>query len=220
VSLEANNGVGVEKEAGVEPLFFRSIEDFAAVLEPVFAEQEAATLETGAAFDFEASLRAAHEQGRREAMSAAAAEMEQQVARERAMVSRFVAQFEEEKQRYFSEVEGEVVRLSLAIAERVLHREASMDPMLLAGAARVALENVADNSETVLRVPESEAAQWNNTLLPASKGMTIEPDAELERGEAVLKTRSGTVHLGLKAQLQEIERGFFELLNRRPAMAM
>ena len=50
--------------------------------------------------------------------------------------------------------------------------------------------------------------------------MTIEADDEMPRGEAVLKTRSGTVQLGLRAQLQEIERGFFELLGRRPAMAM
>jgi flagellar assembly protein FliH len=202
-----------------EPLFFRNIEEFVELAAPVLDQAaEVATAGNPEAFDFEASLRAAHEQGRREAMAAAEEDLMHRLMLERETVSRFVQQFEQEKQRYFSEVEGEVVKLSLAIAERVLHREAEMDPMLLAGAARVALDQVADSSEAVLRVSPEEAERWNRTF--SSKNMTIEADEEMPRGEAVLKTRSGTVELGLRAQLQEIERGFFELLGRRPAIAM
>ena len=215
MSLAANEPT-VKKIVNAEPLFFRSIEEFVQVSAPVLDQAVAAG--PTEVFDFEASLRAAHEQGRREAMAAAEHDMAQRLLQERASVGRFVQQFEQEKQRYFSEVEGEVVKLSLAIAERVLHREAEMDPMLLAGAARVALDQVADSSEAVLRVSTGEADRWNQTF--GSKNMTIEADDEMPRGEAVLKTRSGTVQLGLRAQLQEIERGFFELLGRRPAMAM
>jgi flagellar assembly protein FliH len=216
--LEANE-TNAKKIVIAQPLFFRSIEEFVQMAAPVLDQAaEAATAGTVETFDFEASLRAAHEQGRREAMADAEEDMVQRLMLERESVGRFVRQFEQEKQRYFSEVEGEVVRLSLAIAERVLHREAEMDPMLLAGAARVALDQVADSSEAVLRVSPEEAERWNMTF--ASKNMTIEADEEMPRGEAVLKTRSGTVQLGLRAQLQEIERGFFELLGRRPAIAM
>ena len=35
-------------------------------------------------------------------------------------------------------------------------------------------------------------------------------------GECVLETRVGTVELGVKAQLEEIEKGFFDLLQQRP----
>ena len=134
MSLAANEPT-VKKIVNAEPLFFRSIEEFVQVSAPVLDQAVAAG--PTEAFDFEASLRAAHEQGRREAMAAAEHDMAQRLLQERASVGRFVQQFEQEKQRYFSEVEGEVVKLSLAIAERVLHREAEMDPMLLAGAARV-----------------------------------------------------------------------------------
>jgi flagellar assembly protein FliH len=170
--------------------------------------------------DLDETLREAHERGRHEALESLKAEMERELAEERAAVSRMMQQFEQEKHRYFTEVESEVVRLSLAIAERVLHREAEMDPTLLAGAARVALEQVADGSETVLRVCTEEAQRWNETLGKVATTVQIEPDEQLAKGEAVLKTRSGNVQLGLKAQLQEIERGFFELLRHRPAMAV
>ena len=203
-----------------EPLVFRSMEqepnatplldNLSQLAEPIAEE----------AFDLEASLRAAHDQGHREAMEAAMQTLQQRLHGERETLSRFVLQFEQEKRRYFSDVEQEVIKLSLAIAERVLRRESEMDPTLLAGAARVALEQVADSSEAVLRVSVGEVDRWTQTFGPAAaKGMTIEADEALTQGECVLKTRSGTVQLGMRAQLQEIERGFFELLGRRPTMA-
>ena len=69
-----------------------------------------------------------------------------------------------ERERYFSEVEGEVVRLALGIAERVLHREARMDPLLLAASVRLALEKLAGESGTVLRVPIGTADAWRELL--------------------------------------------------------
>jgi flagellar assembly protein FliH len=213
MTLEANEPT----ERGVEPLSFRTVEALLQVNVPAAMEvvQEAAAPEV----DAEAELRAAHERGRREAMEAARHDLQEQVAKERAVVKRVVMEFEQEKQRYFNEVEEEVVKLSLAIAERVLHRETEMDPLLLTGAARVALEQVADSSEAVLRVAADDVSRWSETLKPMAKGMAIEADETMRRGEMVLKTKSGTVELGVRAQLQEIERGFFELLGRRPPAA-
>jgi flagellar assembly protein FliH len=39
----------------------------------------------------------------------------------------------------------------------------------------------------------------------------------MARGECVLETSVGTVELGIEAQLGEIERGFFDLMQKRPA---
>jgi flagellar assembly protein FliH len=45
-------------------------------------------------------------------------------------------------------------------------------------------------------------------------------EPELETPEAVLETGLGTVDLGVRAQIAEIERGFFDLLEvRRDAAA-
>ncbi len=208
----------LKEKAGrpAEPLMFRNMRESLMEMPVIEASLESSAAE---AIDLPAVIQAAEDQARREAQAAAAAAYENQIRAERATISRTVQQFEQEKQDYFANLEQEVVKLSLAIAERVLHRESSMDPMLLAGAARVALEQLSDSSDAVLRVSAEEVNHWNQAVLPASKSVTIEPDEELPRGEVVLKTRSGTVQLGLKAQLQEIERGFFELMGRRPAMA-
>jgi flagellar assembly protein FliH len=201
-----------------EPLVYRSLEDsINSAAEAASEAHESAPAEPP--FDLEACLQAAREQGRREAIDASHVSTEQRILAEREAVTRTVQQFEAEKQRYFGDVEQEVVKLSLAIAERVLHRESAMDPTFLAGAARVALEQVADSSDIVLRVSAEEADRWIETMKSAPKGMIIEADEAMQRGECVLKTRSGTVQLGLRAQLQEIERGFFELLGRRPGLA-
>ena len=73
-------------------------------------------------------------------------------------------QFGRERARYFAGVEAEVVKLALAIAARVLHREAKLDPLLLAGAVRVALEKVAEDSAMVLRVPVEEVEMWRESF--------------------------------------------------------
>ena len=78
------------------------------------------------------------------------------VAEERGRVMQVCEEFARERARYFAEVEAEVVKLALAIAARVLHREAKLDPLLLTAAVRVALEKVADNSAMELRVPAAD----------------------------------------------------------------
>ena len=53
-------------------------------------------------------------------------ELEKKVAKERASILKACEEFSKERAKYFAGVEGEVVKLALAIAARVLHREASL----------------------------------------------------------------------------------------------
>jgi flagellar assembly protein FliH len=145
-------------------------------------------------------------------------ELQQRITEERAMVRRACDEFERERTRYFAAVEAQVVKLSLAIAARVLHREAKMDPLLLSAAVRVALEKVKEESETRLRVPMAEASLWHEVFDTGEESaVQIVAEDGLARGECVLETSVGTVELGIEAQLAEIERGFFDLMQKRPA---
>lgn len=145
-------------------------------------------------------------------------EMQQRLAEDRAMVRKACEDFDRERTRYFSAVEGQVIKLSLAIAARVLHREARIDPLLLSAAVRVALEKVAEESETRLRVPVSDVAQWQAEFdAGAAHSVKLIAQEGMARGECVLETSVGTVELGIEAQLGEIERGFYDLLQKRPA---
>ncbi len=162
---------------------------------------------------------AARQQGMLEGRRQTEADMQALLQQERQGVSRALEEFVREKQRYFAGLEKEVVQLSLAIAARVLHREAGMDPMFLAGAARVALEEVKDDRDAVLRVAVEDAAAWAATMQREGRAVEVRADPSLTKGECFLEAANGSVELGVRAQLQEIEHGFFELLGRNPAMA-
>jgi flagellar assembly protein FliH len=155
---------------------------------------------------------------RRELHHAFAQDMEEKVASVRARVTDACEQFLKERTRYFSEVEEEVVRLALAIAAQVLHREVMLDPLLLRGAVKVALEKLKESSGVTLRIPEGQMAQWQATLREeTATEVRLVSDKRMQPGECRLETSVGQVDLGIKAQLEEIERGFFDLLQKRPA---
>jgi flagellar assembly protein FliH len=117
------------------------------------------------------------------------------------------------RDRYLHQVEHEVVKLALAIAARILRREAQMDPLLLTGAARVALGQLSATTEVKLRVPPGDLDLWTEAiaLLPnlPLKPLVVAGD-EMRLGDCIVETSLGTVDLGIRSQLAEIERGFFD----------
>ena len=163
------------------------------------------------------SIESARREAKLEALREFEEELETKVATERSSILKACEQFSKERARYFAGVEAEIVRLALAIAARVLHREATLDPALLTGVVRVALEKVADDSAIVLRVPADSVEMWRKAFA-ASPGsaLQIASDERLAEGECVLETSVGRVELGVRAQLEEIERGFFDLMQQRP----
>lgn len=130
---------------------------------------------------------------------------------------RLLEELAAERDRYLRAVEHEVVRLALAIAARILRRESQMDPLLLLGAVRVSLGQLAAASEVRLHVPAADAELWKEAIAllpnPPIRPVVV-PAADLRLGECRLETTLGSVDLGLRAQLSEIERGFFD---RAPA---
>jgi flagellar assembly protein FliH len=166
--------------------------------------------------------RIAYEEGHREGEHAARMTADLAtavcVAKERTRIAAALCDFRNERNQYFFAMEREVVRLALAIAARVLHREVQLDPLLLAGVARVALDKLADRSGATLRVPVSHLAEWQKVFasIDPSDQPTVTSDPSLTAAECIVETRMGTVELGVAAQLEEIERGFFDILNHRP----
>lgn len=162
------------------------------------------------------------EETRRSAMEIVRAEcreeIEREIATERERIARVMIQFGRERANYFASAEAEVIKLSLAIAARVLHREVRLDPLLLKGVVRVALERVEEDSAVVLRVPESAVERWRQELADGRDLMPkILGDCQLSDGDCVLESSVGNANLGVSAQLEEVERGFFDLLAKRPA---
>jgi flagellar assembly protein FliH len=134
-------------------------------------------------------------------------------------VARFLEDFHVERNRYFESVEQEVVKLALAVAARILRREAQMDPLLLSGAVRVALGQLSGSTQVRLRVPSTDLDLWSDTMahLPnLAVKPAVQGDDEMRLGECVLETELGSVNLGVAAQLAEIEHGFSDRTGRIP----
>jgi flagellar assembly protein FliH len=163
-------------------------------------------------------LKMARNEAKAEARLECEQELEERIVEERRVVLKTCEEFVRERARYFAGVEAEVVKLALAIAARVLHREATLDPLLLTGVVRVALEKVAEDSAIVLRVPAGAIEMWREVFVASPESsLQVVGDERLSGGECVLDTNVGRVELGVSAQLEEIERGFFDLMQQRPA---
>jgi flagellar assembly protein FliH len=166
---------------------------------------------------FDAGRERGFEEGRHAEREAQNAWRDAEEKRRTSQVSELIQKFAEDRDNYFYAVEHEVVDLALAVAARILRREAQMDPLLLTGAVRVALGQLSKTNQVRLRVPETELSLWTEAIehIPnlavrpivlAGEGMCL--------GDCVIETELGSVDLGIRAQLSELEYGFFDRLER------
>lgn len=166
---------------------------------------------------FELGRERGFQEGRTAERDALSDELETRTSDHAAQITRLVHEFHAEKARYFETVETEVVKLALAVAARILRREAQMDPLLLSGAVRVALGQLSSSTEVRLRVPPADLELWTEAIahlpnLPVKPAVVAGQDMQL--GDCMLEAELGSVDLGVAAQLSEIERGFFDRVGR------
>lgn len=195
--LSESSGYGHNAEGGAVPL--------SEEIERRIAEETRRSFEAGRERGLEEAC-----QSEREAQAKAQNAVEEYRVRQGAELIASVAQ---ERDRYLRSVEHEVVKLALAIAARILRREAQMDPLLLTGAVRVALGQLSGSTEVRLRVPPPELELWTDAiaLLPnLALKATIIAGEGMRLGDCVIETSLGSVDLGIRSQLGEIERGFFD----------
>ena len=159
------------------------------------------------------------DRGVKEGEARARAASEQELLATKVSISAAIEKFKVEREAYFTRIEPEVVQLALAIARKILHREAQMDPLLLAGMVRVALEKVDAGTRVRLWAHPADIQYWNEHFAQAG---SFQPppeligDPALRRGECSLETEVGSTQISLETQLKEIEQGFFDLLDQRP----
>jgi flagellar assembly protein FliH len=169
--------------------------------------------------DFQTREKHARDQGFKEGQSAVRAEVDREVAAFRDALSLALKQFATEREDYYHSVEGHVVKLALAIARKILHREAQIDPLLLSGAVRVALEKVSSATLVCLYVHPDQVQTWKEFLArqnDISQKPEVLGDPAAVKGQCRVESSIGSADLSLESQITEIERGFFDLLAQRP----
>ena len=96
----------------------------------------------------------------------AAAQEEQHIRNQKLMAT--LQDFAAQRTRYFRQVEAEVVNLTLAVARKILRREASVDPTLLCGLIRIALDDINVEGGVRLRLSPADALAWKASILSFS----------------------------------------------------
>lgn len=180
---------------------------------PAAQESKAAELERS----LEARLAQARQQARAEGeaagMQKAAQQMEPVIAGLKGVMQEFVAQ----RPRLRAESEEDLVKLAVAIARRVLHREIAIDPEAILGLVKAAATKLNARDVHRLRVSPEDAAVIREIRtkldLPAAVEITV--DGSLRKGSALFETSRGDLDASIDTQLSEIERGLADVVRRR-----
>jgi flagellar biosynthesis/type III secretory pathway protein FliH len=103
--------------------------------------------------------------------------------------------------------ERELVRLALAMAERILCREIDADRELLLVMARVAVERLGENAVATIHLNpyDFEAAIARREPDPG-KAVEIIADANIPRGGCLVKSAFGTIDASINSQIRELSR--------------
>ena len=119
---------------------------------------------------------------------------------------------------YFRRAESEIVHLALAISRKILQREASVDPELLVGLARTALDRMKAGSAVRLRVPRCDLPAWQKRDIFSTTRYSCEliADDALAAGDCIVETDLGAANFGFEPQLKQIEQGILDLVRLRP----
>lgn len=104
------------------------------------------------------------------------------------------------------ETEEQMVRLALAVARRIVHREISLDQDLLIAIARVALDRLGESATVTVRLHPDDysataaarSAEWTGTTV------SVAADARVPRGGCRIESDFGVVDAGVDAQIQEL----------------
>lgn len=121
-----------------------------------------------------------------------------------------------ERTRLRRESEGDLVKLAVAIAARILHRQISVDPDSIGGIIRAAFEKL--QRQEVYRVRAHPGHQQAlRKLLPPDGPRQIEilGDPKLPPGGIIFETEMGDLDASVETQLREIGCGLADRLRRQ-----
>ncbi|MCE5310506.1 MAG: hypothetical protein LLG20_22945 [Acidobacteriales bacterium] len=115
------------------------------------------------------------------------------------------------------DAERDLVKLSVAIARRILRREVHLDPEAVLGVVKAALERLDARDVCRVRLHPDDLGLLGSRMESLGLGRNVElvADSSIGRGGAMVETSRGALDASVEGQLQEIERGLTDLLERK-----
>jgi len=165
----------------------------------------------------ELRVRQAYESGSREGEAAARQSAASQVREVVEKLAATVAEVAATRGDVIRRAEADIVRLSIEIARRILHRELTLDTSALEALIRAALEKLRSQELYRVRVHPDQEQLVRGCLQEIGRDPEIEvvSDASQPRGGAVFEISRGSLDASVETQLREIELGLADHLGER-----
>jgi flagellar assembly protein FliH len=175
------------------------------------ARQEAARLKEEAAREGRAQGAVqGREEGFRQGVEEARAQVRTEFDAALGHTARLLQAIDTLYQDIFRNMEAELVKLALTVAERVLFHEASVSPKAVSAALEAALARLDQAHRVVLRVHpddlaslETVQAEFKDKLSGLTK-IAFEPDASLRRGDLIVESEAGRIDSTLRRRLAAV----------------
>lgn len=191
----------------VAPVFWRVVNGA-----PPPAEARAAAL----AQQLEQKFQEGKQRGLLEALAISRQEADERIQPALERLAESIVNLAATRQSVREEASADLVKLSIAIASRILHREITIDPDAIHGLIKAAFEKTRSREVTrVLVHPAHEAAV--RAFVEQSANPTpieIVADPRLPAGTIRLDTPTGQLDASIDTQLSEIARGLADRIDR------
>ena len=121
-----------------------------------------------------------------------------------------ISELRELKENLCIDIEKGAVKLALAIAEKVVYHEVSVNKETLLGVLKGALEKVIDQEKIKIRINKLDLQFINESgcqisgLTDKLKDVIIEGDDTITRGGCVIETGFGSIDARIESQLQAV----------------
>jgi flagellar assembly protein FliH len=167
------------------------------------AKSEAQKIVEQAYAEAESVRESAREEGRLEGREEAAARVEEALAT--------LNQAVKERKKIIRDAEAEILRLSLRIAEQIIHSEVSLHRDVSLNIVSEAIGRVSDREQIIVRVNREDAEYLKRYkdrlagMLDGVKSFSIIEDANIEAGGCVVETNLGFIDARIPTKLASIE---------------
>jgi flagellar assembly protein FliH len=154
----------------------------------------------------------AAERGIAEARARIADELNTSVEDLRGQLTRSLAELGQLYSLIVTRTEHDLVRLSLEIARKIIHREVTTDPDITLTLVRVALARLHPRAVATVRLHPEDFSYVDSQLESSGTGCRIEmiADTTVGRGGCIVQSEHGDIDARIDQQFAIIERGFFE----------
>ncbi len=175
------------------------------------AERTAGQLVTGAQRRVEeieaAAQRSGYDRGIADGRAAAQTEMDDMLETMRGLLE--MARIERHK--IIESAEPEIVRLSVAIAERILNAHVAVSPSAVLEMAKSAITRLVNRETVTVRVNPADIAtmrEHRDGLMAMNDidNLRVIEDNRVDRGGVLIETQAGTIDAKIATQLREVRR--------------